>query len=65
MRKGPWDFIEKTILGAKNSEAPCPRMLVVTGIGGCGKTQIVLKFMRVHAKKYVDALRPPYFSHTS
>ncbi|KIM24547.1 hypothetical protein M408DRAFT_331759 [Serendipita vermifera MAFF 305830] len=25
-----------------------PRILVVTGLGGCGKTQLILKFMRVH-----------------
>ena len=49
MRKKPWDFINKTLLGPKNSEdADEPRILVVTGMGGCGKTQIMLKFMKVY-----------------
>ena len=48
MRKEPWDFVKKIILEPKNSEEDGPRMLVVTGMGGCGKTQLVLKFMKVY-----------------
>jgi hypothetical protein len=52
MRKEPWEFIEKAIFGIGSSgESEGPRMLVVTGMGGCGKTQIILKFMWVHASK--------------
>lgn len=50
MRKEPWNFIERVILGDAG-ELNGPRVLVVTGVAGCGKTQIILKFMRVHEKK--------------
>ncbi|KIM26748.1 hypothetical protein M408DRAFT_57060, partial [Serendipita vermifera MAFF 305830] len=42
MRKEPWEFIEKAAFGTE--EVDGLRMLAVTGIGGCGKTQIILKF---------------------
>lgn len=29
-------------------------MLIVSGIGGCGKTQLALKFMRVHEAKFAS-----------
>jgi len=64
MRKKEWEFIEEVILGIDGSdyetdsgqddeddEADRRRMLAVTGIGGCGKTQLVLKFIRVHKRK--------------
>jgi hypothetical protein len=52
MRKKPWEFMEKALFGAGDSEdIEGPRMLAVTGMGGCGKTQIVLKFLRVHREK--------------
>jgi GTPase SAR1 family protein len=52
MRREPWEFIEKAILGKVDSEGLVgPKVLVVTGMGGCGKTQIVLKFMEVHRDK--------------
>ena len=52
MRKEPWEFINKTLLGPKRSEdTDGPRMLVVTGMGGCGKTQIMLKFIKEHGSK--------------
>jgi predicted ATPase len=53
MRKKPWDFIERAVLGAgeDDREQDGPRMLVVSGIGGCGKTQIIVEFLRVHARK--------------
>jgi GTPase SAR1 family protein len=45
MRKKPWQFVEKAILGVGSSEeGNVPRMLVVTGMGGCGKTQLILQF---------------------
>ena len=49
MRDGPWNFIERSILGPRDT--PGRRMLVVTGIGGCGKTQLILKFMHHHRSK--------------
>jgi len=52
MRKKPWRFIEKAMLGPRNSaDDSGKRMLLVTGMGGCGKTQIIRKFIQVHSKK--------------
>ena len=52
MRKEPWEFIERTIFGTKSPEqVDGPKILAVTGVGGCGKTQIILKFLWVHEKK--------------
>ncbi|KIM26166.1 hypothetical protein M408DRAFT_197100 [Serendipita vermifera MAFF 305830] len=50
MRKEPWEFIEKALFGGEETDER--RMLVVTGLGGCGKTQIVLKFMRQYKEKF-------------
>jgi hypothetical protein len=48
MRKGPWEFIEQ-VMGLKTvEERDGPRILIITGIGGCGKTQLILKFIKVH-----------------
>jgi GTPase SAR1 family protein len=53
MRKEPWEFIEGVILGTHDAEDPNQRrILVVTGLGGCGKTQIIRKFIQVHAARY-------------
>ena len=52
MREGPWAFIKNTLLGPRNSQdLNEPRMLVVTGMGGCGKSQLMLKFMKEHESK--------------
>jgi hypothetical protein len=52
MREEPWNFIEKSIFGTENAEETHERRILgVTGIGGCGKTQIILKFLRVHQDK--------------
>ena len=52
MRKEPWAFIEKAILQSENArDLGGRRMLLVTGIGGCGKTQIIRKFIEVHSKQ--------------
>jgi len=49
MREKPWEFIENVMLGIGSSaEVKGPLMLVVTGMGGCGKTQLILKFIDVH-----------------
>jgi GTPase SAR1 family protein len=54
MRKKPWEFIERAMFDVRDGEdADEPRMLVVTGIGGCGKTQLMLKFIQVHKNKSV------------
>ena len=49
MREGAWNFIKNTLLSSGNSkDVDQPRMLVVTGMGGCGKTQLMLRFMKDH-----------------
>ena len=49
MRQEPWDFIHKTILGPRDpDDIDGPRMLFVTGMGGCGKTQLVLRFVKIN-----------------
>jgi len=54
MRKEPWEFIEKAMFDVRNfKDTEEPRMLVVTGMGGCGKTQLILKFAQVHKNKSV------------
>lgn len=53
MRKESWDFIERAVFRTENVDRL--RILAVTGIGGCGKTQIILKFMRVHEKRFASS----------
>ena len=57
MRKEPWDFVEKAMFDVRDDvDVDEPRMLVVTGMGGCGKTQLILKFAQVHKNKPVRSL---------
>jgi hypothetical protein len=46
MRPEPWAFIERAILGID-----AQRMLAITGGGGYGKSQLVLKFLQIHGDK--------------
>ncbi|KIM24464.1 hypothetical protein M408DRAFT_75869, partial [Serendipita vermifera MAFF 305830] len=53
MRKKPWEFIEKILLGPRcQNDIDGPRILFITGIGGCGKTQLMLRFMRENKPKF-------------
>ncbi|KIM24489.1 hypothetical protein M408DRAFT_75716, partial [Serendipita vermifera MAFF 305830] len=53
MRREPWEFIEKILLHSSNpDDADEPKILVITGIGGCGKTQLMLKFMKEYRSKF-------------
>ncbi|KIM19923.1 hypothetical protein M408DRAFT_30808 [Serendipita vermifera MAFF 305830] len=62
MRKEPWEFIEKALIGPRNSfDIERSRMVVVTGMAGCGKTQIILKFMR----EYQDRFASQFFIDSS
>jgi hypothetical protein len=46
IRSGPMEFIIRAIFGTGQSDEPTRRKIVaVTGIGGCGKTQIIRKFI--------------------
>jgi hypothetical protein len=51
MRKGPWEFIERAMGLKTGEEREGQRILIITGIGGCGKTQLIVKFMKVHGDK--------------
>ncbi|KIM27322.1 hypothetical protein M408DRAFT_311186 [Serendipita vermifera MAFF 305830] len=54
MRKEPWEFIEKVLLSERGiSDIDGPRMLLVTGIGGCGKTQLMLRFMKEYKSRFI------------
>jgi len=62
MRKEPWEFIERAMFDVRDGvDSDEPRMLVVTGIGGCGKTQLILKFIQVHKNKSVISPDSFYF----
>ncbi|KIM27345.1 hypothetical protein M408DRAFT_24574 [Serendipita vermifera MAFF 305830] len=53
MRKKPWKFLEKVLLSEGDSRSIAgSRMLFVTGIGGCGKTQLMLRFMTEYRSRF-------------
>lgn len=53
MRKKPWEFVERVLLGPRDpNDIDGPRMLFITGIGGCGKTQLMLRFMKEHKSQF-------------
>ncbi|KIM26170.1 hypothetical protein M408DRAFT_197123 [Serendipita vermifera MAFF 305830] len=53
MRKEPWEFVKRTLLRNGDMEpVNRPRKLIVTGIGGCGKSQLLLKFMKDHKSEF-------------
>jgi GTPase SAR1 family protein len=57
MRKKPWKFIEDVMLDERRvANVDGRRMLVVTGMGGCGKTQLMRKFIQVHKNKSVISI---------
>jgi GTPase SAR1 family protein len=44
-RKEPMDFIMKALFDQDGRVKSGSKRIVVTGIGGCGKTQLVRKFV--------------------
>jgi GTPase SAR1 family protein len=52
-RKTPMEFIEKAVFEQNGSVKLGSKRIVVTGIGGCGKTQLVRKFVEIHGDRYV------------
>jgi hypothetical protein len=47
-RKVPTDFIEKCVLEEGGGIKQGSKKIIVTGIGGCGKTQLVRNFVKKH-----------------
>jgi hypothetical protein len=43
-RREPWDTIVRTIMGDQAIRSQEPRVIVISGLGGCGKTQLAIKF---------------------
>jgi putative protein kinase ArgK-like GTPase of G3E family len=49
-RKAPMEFLEQALFGESGGIKPGSKRIVVTGIGGCGKTQLVRELI----EKYQD-----------
>ena len=47
------EFIEKALFDQNGTIKSGSKRVVVTGIGGCGKTQLVRNFVESHADRYV------------
>jgi GTPase SAR1 family protein len=45
------DFIEKALFEHNGQIKSGSKRIVVTGIGGCGKTQLVRKFVESHSEQ--------------
>lgn len=53
MPKEPWEFVKTTLLRNGVMEpVNRARMLIVAAIGGCGKSQLLLKFMKDHKSEF-------------
>ena len=47
-RKVPMEFIERFIFEENGNIKAGSKRVIVTGIGGCGKTQLIRKFIEMH-----------------
>jgi tetraacyldisaccharide-1-P 4'-kinase len=45
MRREPWEKMKRGLLG-DNTEEEEQRIMVISGMGGCGKTQLVIHFAK-------------------
>jgi GTPase SAR1 family protein len=47
------EFIEKAMFDQNQRVKSGSKIIVVTGIGGCGKTQLVRKFVEIRGDRHV------------
>ncbi|PVF92232.1 FabD/lysophospholipase-like protein [Serendipita vermifera] len=52
LRKEPWDKMVRTIMGDEDAEVQGQRILVISGLGGCGKTQLAIRFAKVFGNQF-------------
>ncbi|KIM24302.1 hypothetical protein M408DRAFT_27138 [Serendipita vermifera MAFF 305830] len=53
MRHGPWEFVKNAICDPENEQDSVQqRFLLITGMGGCGKTQLVRKFIEEYRHRF-------------
>jgi tetraacyldisaccharide-1-P 4'-kinase len=53
-RKEATSFMENALFDQGGAIKPGAKIVVVTGIGGCGKTQLIRKFVENHKERYVS-----------
>jgi hypothetical protein len=51
VRKEGWAIMEQKLIGPKLEG---PNVFVISGMGGCGKTQMVSYFVQKYQNRYVD-----------
>jgi tRNA A22 N-methylase len=50
-RKEATNFVESALFDQHDTIKPGSKIIVVTGIGGCGKTQLIRKFVEQHGHR--------------
>jgi tRNA A22 N-methylase len=50
-RKEAMSFVENALFDQDDAIKPGAKIIVVTGIGGCGKTQLIRKFVEKHGER--------------
>lgn len=52
-RKVPLEFLEKSVFENEKRIKTGSKRVIVTGMGGCGKTQLVRKFIEEYGDRWV------------
>ena len=58
-RIGPMDFLRNSLFQANGVIKCVSKIVIITGIGGCGKTQLIRKFIEKHGIQYVGFVFGP------